>query len=173
MMYAYNGESPSIAEGCYIAPSADVIGNVTLGEGVSIWFHATLRADVNTIYIGGQSNLQDNVVAHVDKGFPLIVGERCTIGHGAIIHACTIEDDCLIGMGAIVLNGAVIGKESIVAAGALVSQNKVYPPRSLLVGTPAKLIRTLSDEEFLKVRENTQEYWEFAHDLAIGKQTIN
>ncbi|WP_319757627.1 gamma carbonic anhydrase family protein [uncultured Sphaerochaeta sp.] len=173
MMYAYNGKSPSIAEGCYIAPSADVIGNVTLGEGVSIWFHATLRADVNTIHIGGQSNLQDNVVAHVDKGFPLIVGERCTIGHGAIIHACTIEDDCLIGMGAIVLNGAVIGKESIVAAGALVSQNKVYPPRSLLVGTPAKLIRTLSDEEFAKVRENTQEYWEFAHDLATGKQTIN
>nr|WP_321261697.1 gamma carbonic anhydrase family protein [uncultured Sphaerochaeta sp.] len=173
MMYAYNGKSPSIAEGCYIAPSADVIGNVTLGEGVSIWFHATLRADVNTIHIGGQSNLQDNVVAHVDKGFPLIVGERCTVGHGAIIHACTIEDDCLIGMGAIVLNGAVIGKESIVAAGALVSQNKVYPPRSLLVGTPAKLIRTLSDEEFAKVRENTQEYWEFAHDLATGKQTIN
>jgi carbonic anhydrase/acetyltransferase-like protein (isoleucine patch superfamily) len=173
MMYAYNGKSPSIAEGCYIAPSADVIGNVTLEEGVSIWFHATLRADVNTIHIGKQSNLQDNVVAHVDKGFPLTVGERCTVGHGAIIHACTIGDDCLIGMGAIVLNGAVIGEESIVAAGALVSQNKVYPPRSLLVGTPAKLIRTLSDEEFAKVRENTQEYWEFAHDLATGKQTIN
>ncbi len=173
MMYAYNGVSPSIAEGCYIAPSADVIGKVTLGEGVSVWFHATLRADVNTIHIGGQSNLQDNVVAHVDKDSPLKVGERCTVGHGAIIHACTIGNDCLIGMGAIVLNGAVIGEESIVAAGALVSQNKVYPPRSLLVGTPAKLIRTLSDEEFLKVRENTQEYWEFTHDLATGKQTIN
>ena len=173
MIYTYNGKSPNMATGCYIAPTADVIGNVTLEEGVSIWFHATLRADVNTIHIGERTNLQDNVVAHVDNDFPLIVGKRCTVGHGAIIHACTIGDDCLIGMGAIVLNGAVIGEQSIVAAGALVSQNKAYPPRSLLVGTPAKLIRTLSDEEFAKVRENTQEYWEFAHDLATGKQTIN
>jgi carbonic anhydrase/acetyltransferase-like protein (isoleucine patch superfamily) len=173
MIYTYNGKSPNMATGCYIAPTADVIGNVTLEEGVSIWFHATLRADVNTIHIGERTNLQDNVVAHVDNDFPLIVGKRCTVGHGAIIHACTIGDDCLIGMGAIVLNGAVIGEQSIVAAGALVSQNKAYPPRSLLVGTPAKLIRTLSDEEFKKMCENTQEYWEFAQDLTSGKQTIS
>ncbi|MGH0051978.1 MAG: gamma carbonic anhydrase family protein [Sphaerochaetaceae bacterium] len=172
MIYAYNGISPHIAKDCYIAPTADIIGKVTLEENVSIWFHATLRGDVNTIYIGSQSNLQDNVVAHVDTDSPLVVGKRCTIGHGAIIHACTIGDDCLIGMGAIVLNGAKIGEQSLVAAGALVPQNKVYPPRSLLMGTPAKLIRTLTDAEVEKISKNTKEYWEFAEDLATGKQVF-
>ncbi|MGE4453078.1 MAG: gamma carbonic anhydrase family protein [Sphaerochaeta sp.] len=172
MIYAHNDESPQIAKGCYIAPSADVIGKVILEEGVSVWFHATLRGDVNTIHIGKQSNIQDNVVAHVDRDAPLTVGERCTVGHGAIIHACTIGDDCLIGMGSIILNNAVIGNQSIVAAGALVPQNKKFPPRSLLVGTPAKLVRTLTDEDLRNMQENTQEYWQYAHELTTGAQTI-
>lgn len=173
MVYCYNENEPSIGENCYIAPTSDVIGKVTLHRGASIWFHATLRGDVNTIEIGEQTNIQDNAVLHVTKDQGLFIGNRCTVGHGAILHACTIEDDCLIGMGSIILDGSHIGKESLVGAGSLVPPNKTFPPRSLIIGSPARAIKTLSDEDLKRMSDNTQEYWEFAHDLNTGEQTIN
>nr|WP_321296887.1 gamma carbonic anhydrase family protein [uncultured Sphaerochaeta sp.] len=172
MQYAHNENKPVIGEGCWIAPSADLIGSVTLKEGSSVWFHATLRADVGSIEIGKQTNIQDNAVLHVTRDRNLVVGDRCTVGHSAILHACTIADECLIGMGAIVLDGSSIGEQSLVGAGSVVSPNKSFPPRSLLMGVPAKLVRTLSDEEYEKIRENTEEYAHYAQDLADGSQAI-
>ncbi len=158
MIYECNGRRPEIADDCFIASSADLIGSVKLGERVSIWYGAVLRADLNAITIGGESNIQDNAVLHVTKENGLTIGERCTIGHGAIIHACTIGNRCLIGMGAIILDGALIADDSLIAAGAVVTPNKHFPPRSLLVGSPAKAVRTLSDEELERMRENVDEY---------------
>lgn len=172
MIASHNDHHPLIATNCFIAPSADVIGAVELGDGVGIWFHATLRADVNSIAIGAQTNIQDNCVLHVTKAQALVVGKRCTIGHGAILHACTIEDDCLIGMGSIVLDGSHIGKQCLVGAGSVVPPNKSYPERSLILGSPARVIRGLTEEELRQIRENAQEYWQFAQDLCEGRQTI-
>ncbi|ADY14576.1 gamma carbonic anhydrase family protein [Sphaerochaeta globosa] len=173
MIAGHNDHFPLIAETCYIAPSADVIGEVQLDQGASVWFHATLRADVNSITIAEQTNIQDNCVLHVTKTRALVVGKRCTIGHGAILHACTIEDDCLIGMGSIVLDGSHIGKQCLVGAGSVVPPNKQYPDGSLILGSPARVIRKLSEEELVQIRENTQDYWQFAQDLCLGKQTIH
>jgi len=172
MTYTYNEVKPILGEGTYLAPDSALIGSVTLGKGASVWFHATLRADVNSITIGEQTNIQDNVVMHVTNEQALSIGNRCTVGHGAILHACTIENDCLIGMGAIILDGSHIEQESLVAAGSLVPPNKHYPKRSLLMGSPAKVVRELSDEEVRNMHENSQEYWILAKDLAEGKQTI-
>ena len=172
MLYTHNTHKPLVGKDCYIAPSADLIGNVTLKDGSSVWFHATLRADVGSIEIGEQTNIQDNAVLHVTKDQNLVVGARCTVGHSAILHACTIANECLIGMGAIVLDGSYIGEQSLVGAGSVVSPNKSFPPRSLLMGVPAKLVRTLTDEEYEKIRENTEEYAHYAQDLANGSQAI-
>ncbi|NBK23861.1 MAG: gamma carbonic anhydrase family protein [Spirochaetia bacterium] len=172
MLYTHNTHKPLVGKDCYIAPSADLIGNVTLKDGCSVWFHATLRADVGSIEIGEQTNIQDNAVLHVTKDQNLVVGARCTVGHSAILHACTIANECLIGMGAIVLDGSYIGEQSLVGAGSVVSPNKSFPPRSLLMGVPAKLVRTLTDEEYEKIRENTEEYAHYAQDLANGSQAI-
>lgn len=172
MLYTHNTHKPLVGKDCYIAPSADLIGNVTLKDGCSVWFHATLRADVGSIEIGEQTNIQDNAVLHVTKDQNLVVGARCTVGHSAILHACTIANECLIGMGAIVLDGSYIGEQSLVGAGSVVSPNKSFPPRSLLMGVPAKLVRTLTDEEYEKIRENTEEYAHYAQDLADGSQAI-
>ena len=172
MLYTHNTHKPLVGKDCYIAPSADLIGNVTLKDGCSVWFHATLRADVGSIEIGEQTNIQDNAVLHVTKDQNLVVGARCTVGHSAILHACTIANECLIGMGAIVLDGSYIGEQSLVGAGSVVSPNKSFPPRSLLMGVPAKLVRTLTDEEYEKIRKNTEEYAHYAQDLANGSQAI-
>src|SRR5579884_2290696 len=142
MLRAYRGAVPSVAASAYIDPSAQVIGNVTIGERASVWPNASLRGDVNSISIGDESNIQDNCTLHCDEGpFPLIIGKRVTVGHQAMLHGCTVEDDCLIGIGAIVLNGAVIGRGSIVAAAALVPEGVVIPPNSLAMGMPAKVRR--------------------------------
>lgn len=133
----------------------------------------SIRGDEAPIVIGEKTNIQDNCALHVTRGLQLTIGERCTVGHGAILHSCTIENDCLVGMGAIILDGAVISKESMVAAGSLVSPNKVFPPRSLLLGSPARVVRTLSDEELRHIEENTKDYFSLAEDLVSGKQTIN
>ncbi|MEA4860147.1 Protein YrdA [bioreactor metagenome] len=172
MLYAHNTHKPLVGRDCYIAPSADLIGKVTLKDGCSVWFHATLRADVGSIEIGEQTNIQDNAVLHVTKDQNLVVGARCTVGHSAILHACTIGNECLIGMGAIVLDGSFIGEQSLVGAGSVVSPNKSFPPRSLLMGVPAKLVRILTDEEYEKIRENTEEYALFTADLVSGRQEI-
>lgn len=145
-------------DSAWVAPDANVIGDVSLGKGVGIWFGATLRGDNERITVGDGSNIQENTVMHTDFGFPLNVGENCTIGHRAILHGCTIGDGSLVGMGAIVLNGAEIGAESLVGAGALVTEGKTFPPRSLIMGVPAKVVRTLTDAEADKIKAGSRNY---------------
>lgn len=143
MIMVYKGISPEIDENAFVAPNATVIGKVKIGENSSVWFGAVLRGDESPITIGRGSNVQDNAVLHCDLGSPMSIGDNVTIGHGAIIHGATIGDNVLIGMGAIVLNGAKIGDNCIVGAGAVVKENAEVPANSMLVGVPAKVIRTL------------------------------
>lgn len=147
-----------IHESAYIADGAIVLGNVSLGENSSIWFHATVRADRGEIHIGKGSNIQDNAVVHVNEGFPVYIGDNVTVGHGAIVHGCRVGDNSLIGMGAIVLNGARIGKNCIIGAGALVTQNAVVPDNTLAVGSPAKIMREVTAQEIESNRNNAEEY---------------
>ena len=140
-------KKPVIHPSAFIAPSAAVLGDVTIGADCGVYFGAVIRAEREPIVIGRGSNIQDNCVLHVDEGYPLTVGENCTVGHGAILHGCTVGDNSLIGMGAIVLNGAVIGRNCIVGAGALVPQNAVILDGSLAVGCPAKIRRAVTDED--------------------------
>lgn len=161
--YSHRGTKPQVDPTAFVAPGAQLIGNVTIGPEASVWFNAVLRGDYNAIRIGARTNIQDLTVIHVDAGFPCTIGDGCVVGHRAIIHGCTIGDDCLIGMGAIVMNGAKIGDGSVVAAGALVPEGKELPPRSLLMGAPAKLVRTLTEEEVERyVREGCRSYAERA-----------
>ncbi|MCF0122647.1 MAG: gamma carbonic anhydrase family protein [Ruminiclostridium sp.] len=142
----------------WVAPGAFLRGDVTLGENVSVWYNAVLRADQEKIVIGKNSNIQDNVVIHGDPDHDIIVGENVTVGHSAILHGCTVEDNSLIGMGAVVLDNAVIGAGSIVGAGAVVPSGAVIPPKSLVVGIPGKVKKTLTDEESAGNLENVEEY---------------
>jgi carbonic anhydrase/acetyltransferase-like protein (isoleucine patch superfamily) len=170
-IYALGEQTPDLPpDGTFwIAPDAHIIGAVTLGPGVGVWFGAVLRGDNEPISIGADTNLQEHVLCHTDMGFSLAVGRGCTIGHRAILHGCTVEDDVLIGMGATIMNGARVGAGSIVGAGALVTENKVFPPGSLIVGTPARQIRTLDDASINGVRRSAAHYiaaWRrFARDL--------
>lgn len=141
-----------------ICPGAQVIGNVELGEDVSIWHGAVLRGDTDSITIGNNSNVQDNCVVHCTKGFPVKIGDNVSVGHGAVVHGCTLEDNVLIGMNATVLNGAHIGKNSIVGAGAVVSEGKEFPENSLILGVPAKLIKELSPEQVQMIQNNADNY---------------
>ena len=140
-------KTPQIDPTVFIAPNATVLGDVTIGVDCSVFFGAVVRAEHDAITIGGGTNIQDNCVLHVDEGFPLSVGQNVTVGHGAILHGCTVGDNTLIGMGAIVLNGAVIGRNCIIGAGALVTQNTVIPDGSLAVGSPAKVRRPVTEAE--------------------------
>jgi len=155
---SYRGIFPDIHASAYVAASADVIGRVSLGEESSVWYHATLRGDINSITIGPRSNIQDNAVIHLADDYGCQVGELVTVGHSAILHACTVEDETLIGMGAIILDGAVIGARSIIGAGALVTGGTIIPPGSLVVGSPAKIIRTLSLDEQRNVKTWAKKY---------------
>jgi len=156
------GKEPKIDEEAFVAPTATVIGDVTLGAGASVWYGAVLRGDVESIAVGADSNIQDGCVLHADPGFPVSVGERVSVGHNAVVHGATVEDDCLVGMGATVLNGAVIGAGSLVAAQALVPQGMVVPPGSLVAGVPAKVRRELTPEERAGVTLNGTGYVELA-----------
>lgn len=158
-----------IAESVFIAQGAIVIGNVTVEEEANIWFHATVRADYSTIHIGKGSNIQDNAVVHVDKGYAVDIGENVTVGHGAIVHGCRIGDNCLIGMGAIILNGAVVGKNSIVGAGALITQNALIPDGSLVIGNPGVVKREVTQEEIGKSKANAEHYVEEARAYKEGQ----
>lgn len=157
-LMALDGRRPVIPDEAWVAPGAQLIGDVTLAEAASVWFNAVLRGDNEPIRVGARSNVQDGAVLHTDMGFPLTIGADCTIGHGAILHGCTVEDGSLIGMGAVVLNGAVIGAGSLVGAGALVTEGKRFPPRALLVGSPARAIRTLDDEAVGRLLESAAGY---------------
>ena len=163
---------PQIASGVFIAPSADVIGRVSIGEEASIWFGVVIRADVHHVTIGARTSIQDGSMIHVthhkkadaSDGHPTIVGNDVTVGHRVMLHGCTIEDACLIGMSATILDGAVIGKESIVGAGALVTGGKIFPPRSLILGSPAKVVRSLDDEEVAGLYRSAERYVAFKEE---------
>ncbi len=172
MLHKFKGTLPTLGSNTWIAPSADIVGDVTCGEDCSIWFGCVVRGDVHYIKIGSRTNIQDLSMIHVthykngDKttGNPTIIGDDVTIGHRVMLHGCTIESACLIGMSATILDGAVISKESIVGAGALVTKNKVFPPRSLIVGSPAKVIRELKDEEVAELYASASRYVKFKKD---------
>jgi carbonic anhydrase/acetyltransferase-like protein (isoleucine patch superfamily) len=148
-IYELDGQGPDLpADGNYfIADTAQVIGKIRLLDSASVWFGAVLRGDNEWIEIGEGSNVQDNCTCHTDKGFPLTIGKNCTVGHNVILHGCTIEDGALIGMGSIVMNGARIGRNSIVGAGSVITEGKEFPENSLIIGSPARVIRTLSPEQ--------------------------
>jgi carbonic anhydrase/acetyltransferase-like protein (isoleucine patch superfamily) len=161
-LYDFAGVSPSVHDSAFVAPTASIIGKATLAENSSAFYGVSVRADTAAISVGAGSNLQDNVVLHADPGFPCSVGAGVSVGHAAVVHGCTVEDNCLIGMGATVLNGAVIGSGSLVAAGAVVLEGTVVPPRSLVAGVPAKVRRELTDDEFDGVKANAARYVELA-----------
>ncbi|HLL28499.1 MAG TPA: gamma carbonic anhydrase family protein [Xanthobacteraceae bacterium] len=173
-IYELDGIAPKLpASGRFwIAPSAVLIGNVQLEDEASVWFGAVLRGDNERILIGKRSNVQDGSVFHTDPGFPLTLGEACTIGHRAILHGCTIGDGALVGMGAIVLNGAKIGARSIVGAGALVTEGKEFPPQSLIVGAPARAIRTLDEKGVQMARFGAEAYFMRWQQYAKGLQEV-
>lgn len=158
----YGDAYPQVAESAWIAPGAYVIGDVRLGEESSVWYVAVLRGDTEPIRVGARTNVQDGCVLHADPGYPVTVGEGCILGHNAVVHGCEIGDGCLIGMSATIMNGARIGEGSIVAAGALVPENKEFPPRSLIVGLPAKRVADVGEEQTADVARGVQEYVERA-----------
>jgi len=172
MIHSFEGLRPETAQAAFVAPSAEVLGQVSLGVDASVWYGAVLRADVAEIRVGTGSNVQDGAVLHVDEGRGCYLGDFVTVGHGAIVHACTVGDRCLVGMGAVILDGASIGEDSIVGAGALVTQNKVFPPRSMILGSPAKVARALSDEEVAGLKAHAERYVELARRVARGCRTI-
>ena len=155
---ALPGKTPSIDASAFVASGARLIGDVSLGEGASVWYNAVLRADGDSIRIGPGSNLQDNVSVHVDPGHPTLIGENVSVGHNAVVHGCTIGDGSLIGMGSVVLSGAVIGDGCLVAAGAVVLERSVMPAGSLVAGVPAKVRRELTDEERAGILRNAETY---------------
>lgn len=142
----------------WVAPDAAIIGNVVFGQDTSVWFGAVIRGDNDRIVIGAGSNIQDGAVLHVDAGYPLTIGASCTVGHRAILHGCRLADRVLVGMGSTILNGAIIGENCIVGANALITQGKRFEPGSLIMGAPAKAVRSLSDEEILSIEEIAAEY---------------
>ncbi len=172
MILAFKSYYPEVRRGVFIAPGADVIGRVSIGEDASIWFGVVIRADVHHVQIGARTSIQDGSMIHVthhkkadaSDGHPTIVGEDVTVGHKVMLHGCTIEDACLIGMSATILDGAVIGKESIVGAGALVTGGKKFEPRSLILGSPAKAVRRLSDEEVAGLYQSAKRYVAFKEE---------
>ena len=158
MIYNFNNISPKIDKDSWFAPNSVLIGNVTLKKDANIWFNATLRGDVESIIIGEGSNIQDGSVIHTDPGCPAIIGKNVTVGHLVMLHVCIIEDDSLIGIGSTILNKAKIGKNSIIGANALITENKEIPERSLVVGSPGKVIRQVTDEEIKHIKENADHY---------------
>lgn len=162
MLYEYNNIKPKVDDSSFIAPGAKIIGEVKLKGKSSIWYNSVLRADINKIILGKGTNIQENSALHVDTNAPLIIGENVTVGHHATVHGCTIKDNCLIGMGAIILNNAVINENSLLAAGSLVTENKEFPPGSLIMGSPAKVVRELTEEEINDIKKSAEHYIKLA-----------
>ncbi|MER6049559.1 gamma carbonic anhydrase family protein [Streptomyces sp. NPDC001793] len=173
LIASVGGAAPRIDPGAYTAPTSVVVGDVTLTAGASVWYHAVLRADSGPVLLGADSNIQDNCTVHGDPGFPVTIGERVSVGHNAVLHGCTVEDDVLVGMGATVLNGAHIGAGSLIAAQALVPQGMRVPPGSLVAGVPAKVRRELTAEERESIKLNAAVYVELAdrHRAAVPLAT--
>jgi carbonic anhydrase/acetyltransferase-like protein (isoleucine patch superfamily) len=162
MIRTYQGQSPTIPATCYVDLSAQVIGDVVLGEHASIWMNAVVRGDVNSIRIGAHSNVQDCAVLHgMRYKYPVIVGDWVTIGHNATVHGCVVEDVCLIGIGSTILNGAIIGEGSIIAAGAVIPEGMVVPPRSLVAGVPGKIRRDLTSDDREEILQYARNYLDY------------
>ncbi len=157
-LYALDGTAPDIAEDTWIAPDANLIGRVVVEAAASVWFSATLRGDNEVITVGAGSNIQENCVLHTDMGYPLTIGQGCTIGHKAMLHGCTIGENSLIGMGATVLNGAKIGRNCLIGAGALITEGKGIPDGSLVMGVPGKVVRALDDAAIEGLRKSALGY---------------
>ena len=158
LITAVAGRVPAVDPSAFVAPNAVVVGAVTVAARAGIWYGAVLRGDAETIAVGADTNIQDNCTLHADPGFPLVLGERISVGHNAVLHGCTVEDDVLVGMGATVLNGARIGSGSLIAAGAVVTQGTEVPPGSLVAGVPAKVRRPLTEEERAGIKANAEGY---------------
>ena len=165
MLRPYRSVHPRVARTAFIDQSAQVIGDVVIGDDSSVWMNAVLRGDVNTVRVGRRTNIQDGCVVHVMGGtYPTTLGDDVTVGHTAVLHGCTVGDRCLVGIGAIVLNGAQIGADSIVAAGALVVEGAVIPPRSLVMGSPGRVRRLLTDEEVTSIARYADHYVDYKND---------
>ena len=167
-LYALDGVAPQLAKGVWVAPNASVIGDVSLGENASVWFGVVIRCDHEPTIIGENTNIQDNSVLHSDPGMPLTIGAGVTVGHKAMLHGCTVGDNALIGIGATVLNGAVIGKNCIVGAHALITEGKVIPDNSMVVGSPGRVIKTLSDPHIQMLKMSALHYVENARRFRDG-----
>ena len=173
-LYAIDGTEPSFADADtnWIAPDATLIGNVSVGRNAGFWFGVVIRGDNEPVVIGADTNVQEHTVMHTDPGFPLTIGEGCTVGHRAMLHGCTIGDNSLIGMGAIVLNGARIGRNSLVGAGALVTEGKSFPDNSLIVGAPARAVRMLDDKATAMIARGADIYVQRWQQYAKGLKRI-
>lgn len=161
----YKGKRPKIGNRVFLAEGSRLVGDVTIGDDSSVFYNAVLRADLAEIVIGERSNIQDNVTVHLSTGVGVHIGNEVTVGHNAVLHACTIDDNVLVGMGAIVMDGAHVKKDCIVGAGALVTQGKEFPERSLIVGSPAHVLRELTEEEIRKAREGMLHYLDAKDEL--------
>jgi carbonic anhydrase/acetyltransferase-like protein (isoleucine patch superfamily) len=161
MILTLAGRTPRIAASAYISPSADIIGSVEIGENSSVWFQCVLRGDIEPIRLGANSNLQDGTIVHTMVGAPVTIGDWVTVGHRAVLHGCTIENNCLIGMAAVLLNHVRVGEGSIVAAGAVVAEYTVIPPRSLYMGVPARLKRAVMEEEQAFITSHAESYLKY------------
>jgi len=171
-LYELDGVAPQLAAGAWVADSAQVIGSVVLGENASVWFGAVLRGDNETIRIGRNSNVQDLSVLHSDQGKPLTIGENVTLGHQVMVHGCTIGDNTLIGIQSVILNGAKIGRNCIVGAGSVVTEGREFPDNSLIIGSPAKVVRTLDDDAARKLALSAQSYVANAKRFASNLKKI-
>lgn len=170
MILEYLGKVPQLDPSAFVTESANLIGDVIVGKDSSIWFNAVVRADVNSIRIGDRTNVQDNAVIHVTHNkWSTFIASDITIGHGAIIHGCVVEDSCLIGMGAILLDGSRIGANSIIAAGSVVREGMIIPSRTLVAGVPARVVRSLTDEEIGKIKDSAQHYIEYVGNYRKNK----
>ncbi|WHZ10967.1 MAG: Protein YrdA [Burkholderiaceae bacterium] len=171
-IYALDGVAPRVAASAWVADNAQVMGNVDLAEGVSVWFGVVIRGDTETITIGRGSNIQDLSVLHADVGLPLVVGENVTVGHKVMLHGCTIGDESLIGIGAVVLNGAKIGRHCLVGAGSLVTEGKEFPDGSMILGSPARAVRKLTPDQIAGLKWSAEHYVENARRFRAGLKKI-
>ena len=167
-VYALDGVEPQIAESAWVADSAQVMGEVHMGADASVWFGTVVRGDTSSITIGEGTNVQDASVLHADLGMPLVIGRHVTVGHQVMLHGCTIGDESLIGIGAIVLNGAKIGKNCLVGAGALVTEGKEFPDGSMIIGSPARVVKQLTAEQMQGLRQSAQHYIDNARRFRVG-----